>query len=208
MFERLRVFLQRFVPFTEEEFSRLKQLLKTRHCRKKEVLVHPGETGHYLYFVDSGLLHQYFLKGKEVVTTDVISEGTITGAVVSFLSDQPSHYYLETLEPTVLLALSKENLERLYQEDRKWQRLGRILISYFLIRQERHNLDMVRYTVRERFVHFAEEYSGLMKRVPQKRLASYLNIEPETFTRLKPLLTKEIKAAGKNENIKRHNEKA
>jgi CRP-like cAMP-binding protein len=208
MFERLQAFLHRFVPFTEEEFSHLKRLLIIKHCRKKEVLIHPGQTEQYLYFVDSGLLHQYFFKGKEVITTDIISEGTITGAVVSFLSGQASHYNLEALEPSVLLALSKDNLEDLYKEDRKWQKLGRILISYFLLRQERHNLDMVRYTVRERFIHFAKEYSGLMTRVPQKRLASYLNIEPETFTRLKPLLANEITPAGKNEKKKKHDEQA
>jgi CRP-like cAMP-binding protein len=206
MFERLQAFLQRFISFSEEEFSRLKLLLKVKHCSMKEILIRPGETEHYLYFVDSGLLHQYFLKGKEIITTDLISEGTITGAVVSFLSGQPSHYYLETLEPTELLALSKENLECLYYEDKKWQKLGRILISYFLLRQERHNLDMVRYTVRERFVHFAEEYSGLMKRVPQKRLASYLNIKPETFTRLKPLLEKEMTMSMKNKKMKKQDE--
>lgn len=206
MNDGLQEFLQRFVPFTKEEFSRLKQLLKVKHCRKKEILIQPGEKEQFLYFLDSGLLHQYFIKGKEVVTTDIISEGTITGAVVSFLSGQPSHYYLEALEPSVLMGLSKENLERLYSEDRRWQRLGRLLISYFLLRQEQHNLNQVRFTVRERFIHFAEEYSALMTRVPQKRLASYLNIEPETFTRLKPLLMKEIKTTKKNGKIKKHNE--
>ena len=42
--------------------------------------------------------------------------------------------------------------------------------------------------MRERFIQFAINYPELMKRVPQRRLASYLHIKPETFTRLKPLL--------------------
>lgn len=193
MYSRLEAFLNRFLPFTAEEFSRFRGFFSVRKCKAKEILIRPGETEQYLYFVDTGLLHQYFYKGREMVTTDIISEGTVTGAVVSFLSQAPSHYYLETMEPCVLLALSRTNLEMLYEKYPKWQKLGRVLITYFLLRQERYNLDEVRFSVRERFVHFAEEHSALMLRVPQRRLASYLNIKPETFSRLKPLLRNDRK---------------
>jgi hypothetical protein len=92
------------------------------------------------------------------------------------------------MEPSLLFALSKTNLEALYQSDIKWQRLGRLFFTYYLIRQEKEMLDNIRLPMRERFLEFAKQHPGLMKRVPQHRLASFLNIKPETFTRLKPLL--------------------
>ena len=49
-------------------------------------------------------------------------------------------------------------------------------------------MDNIRFSTRERFVKFMNENTDLIQRVPQKYLASYLNIKPETFSRLKHLM--------------------
>jgi CRP-like cAMP-binding protein len=189
MYELLHEFLLRFVPsLTEHEFEYLKTLLDIIRLEKKQILVKEGEVANHLYFVTEGLIHQYFYANKEMVTVDLIGPGTITGATTSFLLGAPSHYCLATLEPTTVLAITKEKLENLYSSDRKWQKFGRLLITHFLLQQEQAILDRARFSVRERFIMFAEKYPCLMEKVPQRRLASYLSIEPETFTRLKPLL--------------------
>ncbi|MCX6317794.1 MAG: Crp/Fnr family transcriptional regulator [Bacteroidetes bacterium] len=188
MFNNLVSFLSRFMALTANELDLLKEQLTFREYPKKFTLISEGETEQYLYFVSKGLIHQYFLKDSASVTTDLVAEGTITGSVASFLSGKPSHYFLETMEPAHLISISRQNLSRLYAMDKKWQRFGRILITHFLLQQERHILDNVRYSVRERMVHFAEEFPELMKRAPQRKLASYLDIKPETFSRLKKLL--------------------
>ncbi len=185
----LSVFVNRFMPLTGDDLSLLKQKTQFKQFPKKYILIKEGETERCLYFITKGLVHQYFHKGKDTITTDLVSEGTITGSVASFLSGKPSHYFLETIEPTAVISITRDNLEVLYQTDKKWQRFGRILITHFLLQQELHILDNIRYDIRERMVHFAEAFPELLKRVPQRRLASYLNIKPETFTRLKPLIT-------------------
>jgi signal-transduction protein with cAMP-binding, CBS, and nucleotidyltransferase domain len=188
MYINLGSFLNRFITLTDDEFSLLKKRIQLREYPKKYILIKEGETGQELFYVCSGLIHHYFYKGKEQVTTDLVMEGTLTGAVASFLSGRPSHYYLETMEPTIVFSISKQNLQELYRAEKKWQRFGRILITHFLLQQERHILDNIRYTLREKLVHFANEFPELLKRVPQRRLASYLDMKPETFTRLKPLI--------------------
>jgi CRP-like cAMP-binding protein len=176
------------MQLSDEEFSLLTGMLLFQEFPKKHILIKEGEIAQHLYFVNKGLIHQYFYSGKEMVTTDVVAEHTITGSVSSFLSGKPSHYYLETMEPTAVFIISKQRLEELYKKDIKWQRFGRILITHFLLQQEQHILDNIRYTIRERLVHFAAAYPALIKRVPQRRLASYLDMKPETFSRLKPLI--------------------
>ena len=205
MYESLLVFLTNFITLSNEEFSQLTGKIIHREFQKKEILIKEGETATHLYFINKGLIHQYFYKGKEVVTTDLVVEKTITGAVTSFLSGMPSHFYLEAMEPTSALAISKHDLEYLYKNNKKWQRYGRILITHFLLQQERQLLDNIRYSIRERFVHFAEAFPDLLKRVPQRRLASYLNIKPETFTRLKPLIAEKKKLAALPKTKKKQN---
>ena len=188
MYKQLKDFLQQFVSFTDEEFDLFTKLLQERKLEKNDFLTRAGETEQYIYFLEQGLIHQFFSKGRETITIELVNEGTIINAAVSFLSGRPSHYSLQALEPGFLYALSKKDLDYLYTLDKKWQRMGRLMISFFLIRQERNIIDNIRLSMRDRFIQFAIDYPQLMKRVPQRRLASYLNIKPETFTRLKPLL--------------------
>ena len=97
---------------------------------------------------------------------------------------------VETIEPTVFVSLSKNVIEELYQTDPRWQRAGRLVITDLLIQKEHWELDCMKYTTKERFVRFVTANGDLFQRVPQKYLASYLNIQPETFSRLKHFLRK------------------
>jgi len=190
IYHSLLLFLNQFLHLSEDEFTILQKRTAVKHFNKKENLIEPGETDKHLYFTGRGLIREYFIRGKKQVTTDIITEGTITGSISSFLTGEPSHYCLQAMEPVTVLAISRIDLEELYSSDRKWERLGRVLTAHFLLQQEQHILDNIRFSVRERFVHFAEKHRDLLQRVPQKYLASYLNIEPETFSRLKHLLKK------------------
>lgn len=193
MFDSLVLFLNQFISLSADELSLLRDQLSFREYPKNHILIKEGQTEQQLYFVCKGLIHQYFYKEKEQVTTDLVIEGTITGSVSSFLSARPSHYYLETMEPALLISISRQDLEKLYNSDKKWQRFGRILITHFLLQQEKHILDNIRYSVRERLAHFAADFPQLMKRAPQRKLASYLDIKPETFSRLKSVITEKQK---------------
>ena len=62
---------------------------------------------------------------------------------------------------------------------------------HFFLQVEYQILDNIRYTTKERFVNFMKQNPELVLRVPQKYLASYLEIQPETFSRLKHLMVKE-----------------
>lgn len=188
MVDSLKLFLDQFVKLSEADYAQLKERIKVKQYHKKELMIKAGETEQHLYFVTKGLIRQYFNLGKEDVIIDIISEGTITGSVTSFLSGSPSRYFMETMEPTTVFALSKQSLEELYLSDNKWERFGRILTAHFFLLQERHILDNIRLTMKERVINFVRENSDLVMRVPQKYLASYLDIKPETFSRMKHLL--------------------
>lgn len=187
-YQPLRSFLEQFHPISDAEFASLLNMLVPLKLKKKEFLLSHGQMEENVYFVVSGLIHQFFYRGKEMISTDFYNPGSFTGGVISFLSGKPSYYYLQAIEPCELISLSKTNLERLYQADRKWQQLARLLLTNYLIKQENEIMNTIRLTMRERYVQFAKDFPDLLEKVPQRRIASYLNIKPETFSRLKPLL--------------------
>jgi signal-transduction protein with cAMP-binding, CBS, and nucleotidyltransferase domain len=86
MYDSLKSFLQPFIQLSEEEFAFLTAHVFYKEYPKKQLLIQEGETEQHLYFINKGIVHQYFYKGEEMVTTDIVTEGTITGSVASFLS--------------------------------------------------------------------------------------------------------------------------
>jgi hypothetical protein len=56
------------------------------------------------------------------------------------------------------------------------------------IKKDKRDFKQLNTTTRERFLEYMQTHPDMLQRVPQKYLASYLNIKPETFSRLKHLL--------------------
>lgn len=188
MVKALKEYLGRFIELTEEEFSQIASIAEVRTYDKKIRLIDQGEYEQYFNFILKGLARKFFYKGEEEIITQLAKEGELISSSVSFLSGGVSMYIVETIEPTTFLSFRRDNIEKLYSLDKKWQRLGRLVITDLFLQKENWELERILYSTQERFVRFLSTNSVLFQRVPQKYLASYLNIQPETFSRLKHLL--------------------
>jgi CRP-like cAMP-binding protein len=190
MLEMLRQYVSGYVALTKEEFAVVADRLVIRNFDKKQLLVKAGEVEEYLNFIVRGLARMYFYKNKTEVITNIAREGEIISSSSSFLSGTPSNYYVETLEPSTFLSISRQQLEQAYKESPSIERLGRLMTTHFVLQKEEWELECMRLDTRERFLRFVGNNPELLLRVPQKYLASYLNMKPETFSRLKHLLRK------------------
>jgi len=191
MLEPVRQFINQHIELTNEEFQTLASKFHPVSFAKKTKVVNIGEVATNIYFVLKGITRRYFYRGRQEVITHLVRENGIMGSVISFLTGEPSRYILETIEPVSALAISKKDLEELFLSDKKWEKFGRKIITSFFLQIEYHNMDVIRYSTKERFVNFMKQNPDLVLRVPQKYLASYLEIQPETFSRLKHLMVKE-----------------
>jgi CRP-like cAMP-binding protein len=182
-------YLNKFVPLTEEEFKLyMEPFLVVRQFEKKEIVSHLGEVEQYSNFIVKGLARKYYLNGGDEITTQISHEGHLIHAQESFHSRKPSEYFVEALEPTTFVSISYDDLEKVYAHHVKLERLGRLVITYTMVQKDRWQMQMVKLSARERFLFFVERHPDLLQRVPQKHLASFLNIQPETFSRFKHLV--------------------
>jgi CRP-like cAMP-binding protein len=190
MLELLRQYVSDYAALTDEDFALLASKIVVRNFEKHVLLIQPGETERYMNFVAKGLVRMYFYKGRTEVVTVLARERELVSASASFLSGAPSNYFVETLEPTTLLSIAREDLDEVYRQSPRIERLGRLMTTQFVLQKEEWEHEYMRLDTRERFIRFVERDSELVQRVPQKYLASYLNMKPETFSRLKHLLKK------------------
>jgi len=182
-------FLNKFIPLSLDEYNELVvPCVIQRHFNKKSIITYTGEVENYINFIDSGLVRKYYKKANEEINTQISYEGHIIHSQESFHSRIPSEYSIETIEPTELTSITYECLERIYSSSEKMQRLGRLVITATMVLKDKWQSQLVKLSPRERFISFVTRHPELMQRVPQKYLASYLNIKPETFSRFKHLV--------------------
>ncbi|MBC7946485.1 MAG: Crp/Fnr family transcriptional regulator [Chitinophagaceae bacterium] len=190
-------YLRKFVNLTDDEVTRcLVPVIEVRKYGKREFVTKAGEIENHFNFIVKGLVRKYYKKSSHDINTQISMEGHIILSQESFHSRTPSEYYIETIEPTVFISITFEDLEKLYSISKKMEHLGRLVITHTMMIKDRWQMQMVKMTPRERFLNFVMKNPDLMQRVPQKYLASYLNIKPETFSRFKHLLRGHARSIG------------
>jgi CRP-like cAMP-binding protein len=186
----VKSYLSNYVTLNEQEFSYLSSLFELRNFQKREKLVEEGEVEKYLNFILQGLARKYFIRKNEEMVMQFSRENEIICCYDSFNSCEPSNFSVEALEDMVVVSITLENIEKLYEFSPKMERLGRLIATQEYLKKESLEYNRVRLTSQERFINFIRNNGYLMQRVPQKYLASYLNMKPETFSRLKHLIKK------------------
>jgi CRP-like cAMP-binding protein len=186
--EKFYHYLQGYVPLTRHEFHQLEPYFEIREFEKKVKVINTGEVERYLNVIAWGLVRKYLPVRNREITVQLASEGHIIHSELSFHYRVPSRAVVETIEPSVFLSISYDSLEQLYERFPKVERLGRLMISDLFIKKDNRYFDQLRKTTRERFLEYVKTHPQMLQRVPQKYIASYLNIKPETFSRLKHLM--------------------
>lgn len=186
--QNLYAYIRQFADVSQDEFDQMAKHLETIQCDKKHILTSKGQIEKNVYIIHKGLVRKFFYKNKTEIITQIAKENDLVCSSVSFLSQKPSDYVVETLEPCTLFALSYDNLQKMYSWGHHMNRLGRLITLDWLLQKEIWEHDRLRHQPRERFIRFMNENSELVQRVQQKYLASYLNMKPETFSRYKHLL--------------------
>ena len=149
-----------------------------------------GAIEEHINIVLAGLTRKYIMAGKKEVTQQLALEGHIIYSEISFVHRVPSPVMIEAIEPALLLSIDHKNLEQLFDEMPQLERLGRLLLSDLFIKKDNRDFVYLSKSTQERFLEYVQSHPHMLQRVPQKYIASYLDIKPETFSRLKHLLKK------------------
>ena len=181
-------YLQRYFPVTPVQAEFMMGYSEMRHFDKKIIIVNEGEQENYLNMVVSGLVRKYVRRGKSEVTLQLATEGHIVHSEISFLNRIPSPVVIETIEPTTMVSLTHSNYEVALENMPGADRIGRLLLTAMFVKKDERHYKQLHMSTRERFLEYLKNHPHMLQRVPQKYLASYLNIKPETFSRLKHLV--------------------
>jgi CRP-like cAMP-binding protein len=173
------------VPFTLEEKELLWNAVKIKPMKKRELLLMSTDVEQRFCFVHKGLLRKYYIQGGKQINTGFAVEGDIMFAGYSFFSQQQAGYYIEALEPVTILYFEKKDLDGLLLNGEKFLKFIWLLMARIFLYIEQWQKNFLSLDAGTRLSYFATNYPNLINRVPGVHLASYLNIQPETLSKLK-----------------------
>ena len=92
---------------------------------------------------------------------------------------------LQAMEPTTIFVISRDNLFKLYAECPKYETFGRVMAENVAQRATDIAMSLSSDKPEERFNQLLDKRIDLFQRVPQKYIANFLGISPESLSRIR-----------------------
>jgi len=186
MFDALYKKITEIVPISDEEFEICKTFFLPKKLRKRRFLLEEGDICKYTVFVENGLLKSYIIdeKGAEHILQFAL-EGWWAADLYSYFTGMPSQYYMEALEDSELLLITKPSWDELLEKVPRLERYFRILLQNNLIATQKRLMDSFSETAEEKYKKLMDAFPDILQRVPQHMIAAYIGITRETLSRIR-----------------------
>ncbi|WP_366186926.1 Crp/Fnr family transcriptional regulator [Flavobacterium ovatum] len=187
----LTTFLKKQVDFTEEDLQIILPYFKIIETKKKEILLSQGQISKYSYFVNKGCLRIFFINGEEKdITRYIAFENQFATALVSFITKEPAEENIQAIENCELLSISHEDFRQLLLEVPKWKDFYNIYLEKAYVNNLKRLMSFTALDAKERYSQLFQINPNIVRRLPNKIVASYLNISQETLSRVKSKVLK------------------
>ena len=177
--------LEKLGPLSEECKIALREAAKLKNYPKKHCLLSPEQMSDKMYYVESGLLRVFYRTDTREVTAWFGREGTFVASIQSFLQKKPSNEYIELLEDSQLWVMNQADLEVLFVEFPElhvhfWGMYKKYMTTY------ENTLRLLREkNAEKRYAYFNKIYPGLANRAQVKHIAQFINLDPDTLSRIR-----------------------
>lgn len=182
----IQAFISHFIRPTASEWADFRACLRLDTLAKGERLITLDRPCQRLFFVFEGVArHYHFDQEQNEITTWFNQPGSLVTDYSAFTTGTPAIFEVQALTPMRCFSILNRDLERLYDQSKNWERMGRLINQSYLIQLIERNNSMLKKTARQRFEEFSQREGHLFNIVPLKYLASYLGVTLETLSRLR-----------------------
>jgi CRP-like cAMP-binding protein len=181
--------IEKFAKVSDTEFEEIITFFETKTVGKKENLVEQGQICRHHFFVLEGLLRKFFIneKGAEQTTEFAIETWWLTDNF-AYESQISTEFYIQAVEKSVILLITQENQEKLFQKFPQMERYFRFVYQRAYAAAQRRIQFLFSMSKEEFYYQAVRNHPEFIQRVPQYLIASYLGFTPEYLSEIRKRL--------------------
>ncbi|GAB1444697.1 MAG: Crp/Fnr family transcriptional regulator [Cyclobacteriaceae bacterium] len=153
--------------------------------KRNEYLIRAGSIERYLYFVEEGTIRAFIEDEGEEQAIRFAYPNSIITALDSFFSGKPTRFNLQAIKQCKLRAVEKEAFNNLMGSNEENSKLFLQMLQALVVQQMDREIDILTSLPTERYKRVLERSPHLFQEIPNKHIASYLRMTPETLSRIK-----------------------
>lgn len=185
----LKNFLTKYVTLSDGELEDIVNKFKRKVVKKNDYLLKQGSTCKDLIFVQKGCLRLYFIQDDIEISVWFAFPQSSAIEIYSFISENPSNYYLQAIEDSEILYLPKTELKKLYNYHPKMQEMMRIFWEDVIINLISRFTALQTDSSEKRYLDLLNK-PDYFKSIPQKYLASFIGVTPTSLSRIRKQIIK------------------
>ena len=157
------------------------------HFKKKDYLIEEGQVSNKVFFIRHGVVRHYLIThdGNEKTIRLSKENDFFYGSIVSYFKNEPSYIFCQCLTKAELIYWNSDEIEQLFIDDPILGGLRNQLLINFILEKHRKEIALLTQSAEERHNEFFDANMGLFNRIPHHIIASYLDVAPETLSRLR-----------------------
>ncbi|MEO6685709.1 MAG: Crp/Fnr family transcriptional regulator [Dyadobacter sp.] len=169
--------IAKHISLSDNEMDTFCNLFQPKLVKRKNFLLREGEVCKFEGFVVKGLFRVYHIdqNGFEQILYFAIENWWITD-IDSFTNEKPSQLFIEALEDSEVLLISKKDKEFAYKNLPTIEKLFRVMTQKTHVALQRRMIDNLSKTAEQRYIEFSEKYPQLLTRLSNIQVAAYLGI--------------------------------
>jgi CRP-like cAMP-binding protein len=172
-------------PLSAVTVADLQQAGKEVNFPKNTTIVREGELSSNMYFIAKGAARAFYYQNDKEYTDWFMFENMFMCSLTSFFSGVPSVQYIETLEDSHMLILTRQELRDLCDKHHDMEKLNGLILAAGLVSLQQNFIDQRFKTAQERYRILIHTFPEIVKRVPLRHIASYLGVTQETLSRIR-----------------------
>lgn len=184
--EKLKTSIASIVSLTDGEFQTFCNAFEARKIKKNDFYLKEGHVCDFLGLLISGvLIYSKTLDNGNDVTTHFAFDGDWINNNLSRLSNSPSHISIKAIEDAEILVIKQRDIEALYLEIPKLERLGRVLTERAFVKFVEQTIDFQTLSAKERYEHLLLQFPEIFQKVQLYHIANYLGMAPKSLSRIR-----------------------
>ena len=174
---------------TDEELNFIAERTTISELKNKTFYLEKDQVQNEMSFLYQGLVRSFYIdeKGNEI-TIQFIKEGEYIADYSAFITQKPTKFYIQCIEPCILVNISFLTIQEAYFEFKNFENYGRKIAEAILVNKQNRIESFLFQNAESRYLNFLKQNPSLINRISITHLCSYLGIERQSLTRIRKKL--------------------